>query len=123
MEIEIRIPSVGESVKEAVLAQWYKQDGDMVHKDEPILVIETDKVTLEVVAEADGILRIRVSEGETVNIGEVAGIIEAGAVSEKPATEAAPQPTAEAPSPEPPESEPLAPEPASPPPPPLDQPL
>ena len=54
MLIEIRVPSVGESVTEAVLAQWYKNDGDMVKKDEPLFVIETDKVTLEVVAEAAG---------------------------------------------------------------------
>mgnify|MGYP000323145279 CR=1 FL=1 len=52
MSIEIKIPSVGESVQEAVLAEWFKQDGDTVSKDEPLFVIETDKVTLEVVAEA-----------------------------------------------------------------------
>jgi 2-oxoglutarate dehydrogenase E2 component (dihydrolipoamide succinyltransferase) len=45
MSIEIKIPSVGESVQEAVLAEWFKQDGDTVRKDEPLFVIETDKVT------------------------------------------------------------------------------
>ena len=80
MEIEIKIPSVGESVQEAVLAQWYKQDGDMIQKDEPLFVIETDKVTLEIVAEADGVLKIMVSEGETVAIGAVVGIIDSAAV-------------------------------------------
>ena len=63
MVIEIRIPGVGESVREAVLAQWLKNDGDAVKKDEPILVIETDKVSLEVAAEADGVLHIQVPAG------------------------------------------------------------
>jgi len=71
MVIEIRIPGVGESVREAVLAQWLKNDGDAVKKDEPILVIETDKVSLEVAAEADGVLHILVSAGTTVPIGTV----------------------------------------------------
>ncbi|MBL6970601.1 MAG: dihydrolipoamide succinyltransferase, partial [Desulfobacterales bacterium] len=57
MEIEIKIPHVGESIQEAVLVEWYKQDGDRVQKDEPLFVIETDKVTLEIVAEADGVLK------------------------------------------------------------------
>ncbi len=76
MLMEIKVPSVGESVTEAVLAQWFKNDGDRVKKDEPLFVIETDKVTLEVVAEADGVLSIKVSEGETVPIGGVVGTID-----------------------------------------------
>ena len=76
MSIEIKIPSVGESVQEAVLAEWFKKDGDTVKKDEALFVIETDKVTLEVVAEADGILKITVRAGETVAIGAVVGMIE-----------------------------------------------
>ena len=76
MSIEIKIPSVGESVQEAVLAEWFKQDGDTVRKDEPLFVIETDKVTLEVVAEADGILKIAVEAGESVAIGTVVGTID-----------------------------------------------
>jgi 2-oxoglutarate dehydrogenase E2 component (dihydrolipoamide succinyltransferase) len=91
MEIKIKIPNVGESVQEAVLVQWYKKDGDRVQKDEPIFVIETDKVTLEIVAEEGGILKVVVPEGETVAIGAVVGTID---------TEAAP---AEAPEPTPPE--------------------
>jgi 2-oxoglutarate dehydrogenase E2 component (dihydrolipoamide succinyltransferase) len=71
MVIEIKIPGVGESVREAVLAQWLKNDGDSVKKDEPILVIETDKVSLEVAAEADGVLHIQVPAGTTVPIGTV----------------------------------------------------
>ena len=76
MAIEIKVPSVGESVTEALLAQWYKQDGDRVQKDELLFLIETDKVTLEVVAEADGILKITAAEGETVSVGAVVGIID-----------------------------------------------
>lgn len=95
MEIEIKIPSVGESVQEAVLARWYKQDGDLVKKEEPLFVIETDKVTLEIVAEADGVLKIMVSEGETVAIGAVVGIIDSAAVDVPP--EPIPPPEDEAP--------------------------
>ena len=73
--MDIVIPSVGESIQEAVLAEWFKQDGDRVEIDEPLLVIETDKVTLEVVAEARGIVAITVPEGETVAIGAVVGTI------------------------------------------------
>jgi len=89
MEIEIKIPSVGESVQEAVLVEWYKKDGDEVQKDEPLFVIETDKVTLEIVAEASGILKILIREGETVSIGAVVGSIDAKEVAEtepEPAT-------------------------------------
>lgn len=81
MEIEIKIPSVGESVQEAVLVQWYKKDGDTVQKDEPIFVVETDKVTLEIVAEASGILKILINEGQTVAIGAVVGSIDLKEVS------------------------------------------
>ena len=76
MLIEVKIPNVGESVQEAILAQWYKQDGDMVQKDEPLFVIETDKVTLEIEAEAAGRLKIVVPEGDTVAIGTVVGTID-----------------------------------------------
>lgn len=105
MSIEIKIPSVGESVQEAVLAEWFKQDGDAVSKDEPLFVIETDKVTLEVVAEVDGILKITVAAGETVAIGAVVGTIEPSQASEKPSPEVTskaerhPSTQAEAPSP------------------------
>jgi 2-oxoglutarate dehydrogenase E2 component (dihydrolipoamide succinyltransferase) len=85
MAIEIKVPSVGESVTEALLAQWFKNDGDLVKKDEPLFVIETDKVTLEVVAEADGVLSIKVTEGEMVAIGAVVGTLD----SERPAQAAA----------------------------------
>lgn len=103
MSIEIKVPSVGESVQEAVLSEWLKKDGDTVEKDEPIFVLETDKVTLEVNAEADGVLRIKVEAGETVAIGAVVGEIEtdgasdAGEEEEKAEPQKAPQPEASEP--------------------------
>jgi 2-oxoglutarate dehydrogenase E2 component (dihydrolipoamide succinyltransferase) len=103
MTIEIKIPSVGESVKEAVLAQWYKQDGDTVTKGEPLFVIETDKITLEIEAEADGVLRLLVAEGETVAIGTLVGRIEVQeAAATAPAPVAEPPPAKETPPAQPP---------------------
>ncbi len=74
--IEIKIPEVGESVQEALLAQWLKRDGESVRRDDVVFVIETDKVTLEISAPADGVLRILVPEGQTVKVGAVVGRIE-----------------------------------------------
>ena len=120
MLIEIKVPSVGESVTEALLAQWFKNDGDMVKKDEPLFVIETDKVTLEVVAEADGVLTITMAEGETVAIGAVVGTLDPQGVdrSEAPADTAAESATATeaAPPVEPPQPPPSQPVAAAPPP-------
>jgi len=110
MSLEIKIPSVGESVQEAVLAEWFKQDGEPVSKDEPLFVIETDKVTLEVVAEADGVLTILVPAGETVAIGAVVGSLEPVDTAAAPAT-----PPVEAPQ-QPEKTAPSAPAPAAPPP-------
>lgn len=84
MKIDIKIPEVGESVREAILAEWFKKDGDFVEKEEPLFVIETDKVTLEVPAEESGTLEILVQAGETVPIGKVIGRIDTeGAGKEK----------------------------------------
>ncbi len=109
MTIEIKVPSVGESVTEALLAEWFKQDGEVVDKNEPLFVIETDKVTLEVEAEAAGQLKILVPEGETVAIGAVVGSIDPAA-----AGKAAPPPAAAAPAEKPAEPAPAkAPAPAA----------
>jgi 2-oxoglutarate dehydrogenase E2 component (dihydrolipoamide succinyltransferase) len=81
MVVEVKIPTVGESVQEAILAEWFKQDGETVAQDEPLFVIETDKVTLEVTAEVGGVLRIKVSAGETVGIGSLVAIIEPSAAA------------------------------------------
>jgi 2-oxoglutarate dehydrogenase E2 component (dihydrolipoamide succinyltransferase) len=79
--MEIKVPAVGESVFEALIARWLKSNGEHVELDEPLCEIETDKVTLEVTADAAGVLSISVQEGETVKIGAVIGAIdEQGAV-------------------------------------------
>jgi 2-oxoglutarate dehydrogenase E2 component (dihydrolipoamide succinyltransferase) len=113
MLLEIKVPSVGESVTEATLGQWYKKEGDLVRKDEPLFVLETDKVTLEIEAEADGVLRISASEGETVAIGTVVGTIDTEAAPEvvdEPVPEEVAEiaPAAPPPPPEPPTVEPVA---------------
>lgn len=93
MAIEMKVPSVGESVTEVTIASWVKKDGDLVKMDEVICELESDKATFELPAEADGILRIVGKEGDTLSIGEViCRIEEAGekAVS-PPAAAAAPE--------------------------------
>ena len=100
MRIDIEVPSVGESVTEALLAEWYQPDGALIQKGELVFVIETDKVTLEVEAEASGRLEILVAEGETVAIGAVVGRIDTDA-AEKVETPPAPEPAPAAKTPAP----------------------
>jgi 2-oxoglutarate dehydrogenase E2 component (dihydrolipoamide succinyltransferase) len=77
---EIVVPTLGESVSEATVAKWFKKVGDAVTQDEPLLELETDKVTLEVNAPASGKLKdIKVAEGQTVEVGTLLGLIEVGA--------------------------------------------
>ncbi|MEO1223584.1 MAG: 2-oxoglutarate dehydrogenase complex dihydrolipoyllysine-residue succinyltransferase [Pseudomonadota bacterium] len=79
MSIEITVPTLGESVTEATVAQWLKKPGDPVDKDEAIVELETDKVTLEVNAAEAGVLTdIKVDEGDTVEVGAVLGSIAEG---------------------------------------------
>jgi 2-oxoglutarate dehydrogenase E2 component (dihydrolipoamide succinyltransferase) len=73
--MDIRIPEVGESVQEALLAKWFKNTGDHVKKDEPLCEIETDKITMDVIADADGVFSRQVEEGVTVKIGTIIGTI------------------------------------------------
>ncbi len=110
MTIEIMVPTLGESITEATVAQWFKQVGDSVDVDEPILELETDKVTVEVPAPSAGVLtEILVADGVNVEVGAILGSIAEGAAAAAapkedpkpaPAPEAAPakQP---APAPEP----------------------
>ena len=80
MASEIRVPTLGESVSEATIGKWFKKPGDAVKKDEPVLELETDKVSLEVNAPVDGVLaELTVKEGETVGVGALLGTITAGA--------------------------------------------
>jgi 2-oxoglutarate dehydrogenase E2 component (dihydrolipoamide succinyltransferase) len=82
MSIDIKVPSLGESVTEATIARWYKNVGDSVAIDEPLLEIETDKVTLEVPAPANGQLSdIKVNDGDTVEVGAILGSIIEGAAA------------------------------------------
>ncbi len=85
--MEIKIPEVGESVREALLAKWFKKSGDVVKRDEPLCEIETDKITLDLNADATGLLTISVSEGTTVAVGTIIGTIEeSAAMPETPVT-------------------------------------
>jgi 2-oxoglutarate dehydrogenase E2 component (dihydrolipoamide succinyltransferase) len=70
MEKEIKIPEVGESVSEVVIAEWLKKEGDYVEVDEPICEIDSDKASFEIPSEEAGVLKILVKEGETVGIGD-----------------------------------------------------
>ncbi len=79
MSTEIKVPTLGESVSEAVVAKWFKSVGDAVAQDEPLVELETDKVTLEVNAPASGALEsIAVKEGESVEVGALLGKIKEG---------------------------------------------
>ena len=80
MATEIRVPTLGESVTEATIGKWYKKPGDAVKADEPLVELETDKVTVEVPAPTAGVLEeIVAKDGETVTIGAVLGSIKEGA--------------------------------------------
>ena len=80
MSIEIKVPAMGESVTEATVARWFKKEGDAVSRDEPLLELETDKVTVEVPAPADGAIeKIAVKAGDTVQVGATLGAIAEGA--------------------------------------------
>lgn len=78
MSIEIKVPTVGESINEVTLAEWLKADGDYVEMDETIAELESDKATFELPAERAGILRITAQEGDTLEIGALIGHIEEG---------------------------------------------
>ncbi|TIN30601.1 MAG: 2-oxoglutarate dehydrogenase complex dihydrolipoyllysine-residue succinyltransferase [Mesorhizobium sp.] len=99
MATEIRVPTLGESVTEATVGKWFKKVGDTIAADEPLVELETDKVTVEVPAAAAGTLgEITVKEGETVGVGALLGSISAGGASAAPATK--PQAVSQASSPD-----------------------
>src|SRR5271154_5126542 len=86
MATEIRVPTLGESISEATVGKWFKQRGETVKADEPLVELETDKVTVEVNAPAAGILsEIAVKTGETVAVGALLGAVAAGASGAAPA--------------------------------------
>ena len=80
--VEIRVPTLGESVTEATIGKWFKHPGDPVAVDEPLVELETDKVTIEVPAPAAGVLAdIAAKDGDTVAVGALLGQIKEGAAS------------------------------------------
>src|SRR5262245_35116834 len=92
---EIRVPTLGESVTEATIGKWFKRPGDAVAVDEPLVELETDKVTIEVPAPAAGVLSdIAAKDGDTVAVGALLGQIKegAGAPVAKPAAAPTGQP-------------------------------
>ena len=93
---EIRVPTLGESVTEATIGKWFKKAGDAVAVDEPLVELETDKVTIEVPAPAAGVLaEIAAKDGDTVAVGALLGQIKDGAGAPKAAAaQAAPPPAA-----------------------------
>src|SRR6185437_9203762 len=106
---EIRVPTLGESVTEATIGRWFKKAGEAVAVDEPLVELETDKVTIEVPAPSAGVLgEIAAKDGDTVAVGALLGMINDGAAAAKPAAAApapaakpAPAPAAAAPAPAP----------------------
>jgi 2-oxoglutarate dehydrogenase E2 component (dihydrolipoamide succinyltransferase) len=108
---EIRVPALGESVTEATIGKWFKKPGDAVAVDEPLVELETDKVTIEVPAPAAGVLSgIAVKDGETVAVGALLGEIKEGAAAAPakaparppvPAAQSTPQPSPATPAPKP----------------------
>src|ERR1700736_3041521 len=98
MATEIRVPTLGESVTEATIGKWFKKAGDAVKADEPLVELETDKVTLEVNAPASGVLaEIAAKDGETVSAGALLGQIRDAASAAPPKAEAKPVPPPPAP--------------------------
>ena len=99
---EIRVPTLGESVTEATIGRWFKKAGDAVAVDEPLVELETDKVTIEVPAPSAGVLgEIAAKDGETVAVGALLGQIKDGAGAAAPAKATAPSAEKPAPSPAP----------------------
>jgi 2-oxoglutarate dehydrogenase E2 component (dihydrolipoamide succinyltransferase) len=76
MIVEVKVPSVGESVTSGVVSAWHKRSGDFVNEGEPLFALETDKVSTDIVAEKSGLLETKVPEGQEVKIGEVIAVID-----------------------------------------------
>lgn len=96
MSKEMRVPTVGESISEVTVGQWFKKDGDLVQLDEILCELESDKATFEFPSEATGVLRIKAQEGDTVEIGGLVCVIEETAMASAPAAAPATSPVAPA---------------------------
>ena len=97
MAVEVRIPTLGESVSEGVIVRWIKADGDSVRVDEPLLELETDKASVEIPAASAGVLKILKAAGETVQVGDVVASIDTTGATAAAARPAAPPPAARPP--------------------------
>src|SRR5437899_10392175 len=82
MSVQVKIPAVGESISSGVVSGWHKKSGEQVKKGDPLFTLETDKVSTEIVAEADGVLKTKATEGQEVKIGEVVAEIEESSAAE-----------------------------------------
>src|SRR5882757_7158531 len=100
--IEIKIPAVGESITSGVIAAFHKKSGEYVKANEPILTLDTDKVSTEIVAETGGVLSLIAKEGDEVKIGQVVATLD-------PSAPAPPAGTSDAPAPRPKATEPAKP--------------
>src|SRR5687768_11589360 len=85
--IDIKVPTVGESINEVTLLKWTKQDGDYVERDEVIAELESEKATFEVNAEQSGILKTSAAEGDTLKIGDLLASIDESAAKPQAKTE------------------------------------
>lgn len=79
MKYDVKVPAVGESITEATIGSWQKQNGEAIKRNDVLLLLETDKASVEVVAEQDGVLNILVEAGQTIAIGSVVGSIDSDA--------------------------------------------
>ena len=91
MGIEVKVPSVGESVTSGVVSAWHKKSGEFVKEGEPLFALETDKVSTDIVAEKSGVLETRVPEGQEVKIGEVVAVIDDSKQTSQPGKEEKPK--------------------------------
>src|SRR6187551_359630 len=100
MSVELKVPPVGESITEVQIGEWLKKEGDSATRDEVIVMIETDKVTVELPAPVTGVVtKITVAAGAEARVGDVIGYMEeragAGAEAKAPAAQKPPAPTPE----------------------------
>src|SRR5829696_7955366 len=103
MAIELKVPPVGESITEVQIGDWLKSEGEAVSRDEIIVKIETDKVTVDLPAPVSGtITQIKAKKGAIAQVGEVIGYLEEGAAAVAAKSPSAPPPAAKSPSAPPP---------------------
>ncbi len=110
MKYEVKVPAVGESITEATIGQWVKKNGEAIKRNDVLLMLETDKASVEVVSEQDGVLTHNVEQGKTIPIGTVVGVIDsegkASVASAAPAAKPAGAGATAAPPPAPPRTPP-----------------